>query len=241
MFWCFIWFYTAAKRLNVCYKCSLFLLMLVWASKTKAFSDIFRFPVPFPTCAFLHPPLRSTSCRPSSTSSSSSDAAGKRRSSTAKLSCRLKPVRTKQTPTSTTTTRRAAKRETSPRDPALFWGPTTWWSWSRSSLCRGSSPAAPLDRLPSPQPEAKRSSPDFWSSWNLRRGKRSRQWLVEQHRRPRRRPQFPQAARRGHSPPTGHSVLENCSVLASLRARWCVPTGHNNQPRLLTHNPAEAT
>lgn len=44
MFWCFIWFYTAATRLNVCYKCSLFLLMLVWASKTKAFSDIFRFP-----------------------------------------------------------------------------------------------------------------------------------------------------------------------------------------------------
>lgn len=88
------------------------------------------------SCGFLSPipglyfqnasPFRSTSSRPSSTSSSSSDADVKRRSSSDRPSCRPRPARrasTGQTPsTSTTTTKH---RGASPRDPALCWGTTT--------------------------------------------------------------------------------------------------------------------
>lgn len=192
----------------------------------------------------MTPPLSSS--RPSSTSSSSSDAGVKRRSFSVRPSCRPRPDKrasiTRQTPsTSITMTKyRGASLGTSPRDPAPCWETTTWWSSNRSSLSRGSSPPAPHVHQHSPQQEVRRSSQGSWSSWSRLRWRKSQLWLLEQ-RRGQLSLQLPLVARRGHSHPTGHSVLESCSVSASQKVLWCVQMGHNHQPSPLTLSPAGMT
>lgn len=186
------------------------------------------------------------SSRPSSTSSSSSDAAVRRRSSIVRLSFRPRPVRrtttTRRTPSTSTimTKRRAASQGTNPRDPALCWETTMWWSWSRSSLSRGSSPPAHHAHRHSPRQEARQSSLDSWSSWSHPRWKKSQRWQSERLQGQRWPPRFPLVARTGHSPPTGHSVLGSCSVLANQRGLSCVWMGHK-QWRSLQTLPTELT
>lgn len=203
------------------------------------------------TLLFLHLDsmvFRNTSNRPSSTSSSSSAAAAKRRSCTVRPSCRPRPATTatatSQTPTSTTTTnQRGASRGTSPKDPALCWGTTTWWSWSRSSLCRGSSPPAHRARPLSRPRAARPNSRDFWSSWSPRTWRKNQQRLWGQPRAPQRPPQRPAplVAKRGHNPPTRPSVPGSCSASANRRGRWWAWTGPSQRPSLPTRTPAGPT
>lgn len=186
------------------------------------------------------------SSRPSSTSSSSSDVGVRRKSSSVRPSCRPKPVRrastTRQTPsTSITTTKHRTSQGTSRRDPALCWGTITSWSWSKSSLFRGSSPPAAHAHQLSPQQEARRSFPDFWNSWSRLSWKKSQQLQLELLQVPRSPLRLPLVARTGHSPPTEHSVLENCSISASLKAQLCVWMGRSHQPRLLMLRPTGLT
>lgn len=190
---------------------------------------------------------RNMSSRPSSISNSSSDAGVKRRSFIVKRSCRRRPVRrattTRRTPSiSTTMTKiQGAKQATSPRDPALCWETTTWWSSSRSFLSRGSSPLEPHARQPSLQQEVRQSSQDFWSSWSPPSWKKSLLWQSEQLQGQQWPPHSPLVARRGHSPQTGHSVQGSCSASANQRGPWCVSMGPNQQHSLLTLSPTWLT
>lgn len=196
---------------------------------------------------FNTPPFRSMRSRPSSISKSSSDVDARRRSSSVRLSFRLRPVRrastTSQTPsTSTTMTKQVgASQGTSLKGPAPCWGLTMWWSLSRSSLFRGSSPPARHAPQPSLQQEGRQNSRDFWSSWSHQRWKKSQRWRSEQPPVQQCPPQFLLVDRRGPSLPTGHSVRGSCSVSASRRVLWCSRMGHSSPHRVLTLSPTELT
>lgn len=190
--------------------------------------------------------FRNMSNRPSSTSNSSSDAAAKRRSSIVRPSCRLRPAMTvtatSLTVTSTTTTNQwGASRGTSRKDPTLCWGTTMWWSWSRSSLCRGSSRPAHLARLLSRLRGARPNSRDFWSSWSPRKWRKNQQWPRGEPRGRQRPPWRPRVAKRGHNPQTRHSAPGSCSVSANRRGQWWAWTGPSRRHSLLTPTRAGPT
>lgn len=146
--------------------------------------------------------------------------------------------------------------QTNPRGPALCWPTITWWSWSRSSHCRASSPRV----VPAPRsrpPAVSQSCPASWASSSsshlrIRRRVLRPLWLPLQLPTPRQQHRLHRhhlhlhhqvaALRSVLSHPAKPSTLGNCLTLGNLREGrvWtglrCPDPGKDHHHRHQTDN-----